>query len=179
MKNLKRLFESAFGTALERVIPLEENLVPIDGSTAGSLLWGSPAAAPKQYLIQSDIDPFMTSCEPGYFLVGFWGHGINSSAFYYSRVNAWSRVLFRLPYGGVYTDNDTMAQHIVQFLTHYFDFERELSKTVKDFIAIESMHKAYYRIEMPDSKLYESKKSLLASADFEMEFGLFLAGYEF
>jgi len=36
----------------------------------------------------------MVSCAQGYFLVDFWGHGISSSAFYFSRVDAWSRILF-------------------------------------------------------------------------------------
>ncbi len=178
MNNLGKMFKEAFGIPMDQVIPPEEDLVPIDGF-ASSLLFGSPIAAQKQFLNQSDIEPFITLCTQGYFLVGFWGHGINSSAFYYSRANAWSRIFFRLPYGGVYTDNNAMAKLFVRFLTQYFDYEKRLRESVKDFIAIESMHKGYYRIEMPDSNVFELRKSLLAAPDFELEFGLFLAGYEF
>jgi len=131
MKNLKKLFKASFGIPLDQVIPLEDNLVPIDGSALSSLMFGSPVAAPKQFLIQSDIDPFIRSCAQGYFLVGFGGHGINSSAFYYSRVNAWSRIFFRLPYGGVYTDNNVMAKLIIQFLTSFFGYEKQLSVTCR------------------------------------------------
>jgi len=144
MNNLEKMFKASFGIAIDQIILLEEDLVPIDGSVASSLLFGSPIAAQRQFLIQSDIDAFITSCAQDYALVGFWGHGINSPAFYYSRVDSWSRILFRLPFGGVYTDNDVMATLIVQFLTSYFAYEKKLRQMVKNFIAIESMHKGYY-----------------------------------
>ncbi len=177
MNNLEIMFKESFGIPIDQIIPLEEHLVPIDGSALSSLMFGSPVAVQKQFLIQSDIDAFISSCAQTYFLVGFGGHGINSSAFYYSHVNPWSRVFFRLPYGGVYTDNDVMARFIIQFLTSYFAYEKQLREIVKNFVAIESMHKGYYRIEMPDGNLFELKESLLAAPDFELKFALFLAGY--
>jgi hypothetical protein len=177
LDNLKMMFRESFGTPIDQIIPLKDDLVPIDGPVLSSLMFGSPVAAQEQFLIQSDIDPFMTSCPQDYFLIGFGGHGINSSAFYYSRVDSWSRILFRLPYGGVYTDNDAMAKLIVQFLTSYFGYEQKLREAVKNFVAIESMHKGYYKIEMPDGNIFELNKSLLAAPDFELKFALFLAGY--
>ena len=82
MNNLRMMFKESFGIPIDQIIPLEEHLVPIDGSAASSLMFGSSVADQKQFLIQSDIDTFITSCPQGYFLVGVWGHGINSSAFY-------------------------------------------------------------------------------------------------
>ena len=48
---------------------------------------------------------------------------------------------------------------------------------VKSFVAIESMHKGYYKIEIPDGNLFVLKESLLAAPDFELKFALFLAGH--
>ena len=57
-----------------------------------SLLVGSEQASKNPMLIQGDISEFLKSAPEGYFLSGYWGHGVNSYAFYYSRVDSWSRV---------------------------------------------------------------------------------------
>lgn len=178
MNNLEKMFKESFGISIDQVIPLEENLVPIGESLVGLPLFESPVAAKKQFLIQSDIDPFITSCPQGYFLVGFWGHGINSYAFYYSRVNSWSRIFFRLSYGGVYTDNKVMAKFIIKFLKSYFRFEKNVKETGGNFIAIESMRKGYYKIDLPNKNvMFELNKSLLGEPKFEEEFGDFVRGF--
>ena len=176
LKNLETMFNNAFGKPISQVIPLKEGLVPIEGSVESSLMFGSPVAAKEQFLLQSDIDRFLTSCPEGYFLVGFWGHGINSCAFYYSRVDAWSRVFFRLPFGGVYTDNNAMADHILKFLTGFIYYEIKLKEAGVSFIATESMHRGYYKIAMPGNNIFELKESLLASPNFDEKFGEFLNG---
>lgn len=89
-----------------------------------SLLVGSKGAIKRQYLIQGDIGEFLRHAPEGYFLVGFWGHGFNSHAFYYLRVDSKSKIFFRLPYGGVYMDNKNEAEHISKFLPEFFDLRR-------------------------------------------------------
>jgi hypothetical protein len=178
MNNMEIMFKESFGIPIGQIIPLENNLVPIDGSAVTSLMFGSPVAAEKQFLIQSDIDQFITSCPQGYFLVGFWGHGISSHAFYYSRVDSWSRIFFRLSYGGVYTNKKIMAKFIKKFLKNYFSFEKKVKETGGNFIAIESMRKGYYKIDLPDKNvMFEVNESLLAEPTFEEEFGDFVRGF--
>ena len=91
----------------------------------------------------------------GYFLVGFWGYGANSYAFYYSIVDSWKRVWFRLPYGGVYSDNKKRANDIIKFFPKYFDFQEKLSGKVKKLIAMESMGVGYYKVELLDGGTLE------------------------
>ncbi len=42
MKKLKSAFKDAFGVPINQIIPLEKNLVPIDGQSDGAYLFGSP-----------------------------------------------------------------------------------------------------------------------------------------
>jgi len=88
MKNLEAIFKKSFGLAINQVIPLEKDMIAIDGSPENALLFGSHIAAKEPFLVQGVINSFLKSCPEGYFLVGFWGHGMNSHAFYYSSVSA-------------------------------------------------------------------------------------------
>jgi hypothetical protein len=166
MKNLEIAFKRKFGIPLPQYLLPRENLVPI-GDPEESLLFGSPSAVQKPYLIQGDIKSFIDTAPEGYFLIGFWGHGVNSYAFYYSRVDNWSRILFRLPYGGVYMDNDKMAQKIRAFLTCYIEFEKSNSGRLSLFIAIDSMSEGYYKAVTKDGKSMELKESLFCNPEFE------------
>ena len=74
MKNLETMFQKSFGVPISQVIPLNENIIEIEGPRGNSLMFGSPIAAEKQFLTQSEIDRFIESCLEGYLLVGFWGH---------------------------------------------------------------------------------------------------------
>ena len=87
MKRLKEEFEQSFGIPLSTLNLPDIELLPLDGEPDESLLFGSEIASENPYLIQSWLDDFIEHCPNGYFLVGFWGHGMNSHAFYYSRVD--------------------------------------------------------------------------------------------
>ena len=174
MKKLKELCKNSFGIELEQLIPLQEDLIPFGKNAEDAKLFGSRVAAKNPYLLQGNINRFIKSCPEGYFLVGFWGHGINSYAFYFSQVDLWKTVLFRLPYGGVYMDNKTMAKCICDFLPNYFEFEKRLHGKVKYLIAIESMDFGYYKITLSDNKIIELEKSLLYEPRFEEKIGKLL-----
>jgi hypothetical protein len=142
MKKLRSLFRKEIGIPIPQEILLDELLVPLDGKNeADSLLWGTKIALGDNYLIQGHIGDFIKSCPEGYYLIGFWGHGANSYAFYYSRVDNWKKILFRLPYGGVYMDNKLMAKQVREFLENYIEFEQSLVPTTISFIAIDSTEK--------------------------------------
>ena len=191
MKKLKSTFQECFCFSIpqimllgEKLFPLDgkrvkdhhgknqkENLVPSDSKSEEALLFGSRTALQGPYLLQGNIGRFIESCPEGYFLIGFWGHGVNSYAFYYSRVDSWSKVFFRLPYGDVYMDNKKMARYIREFLTHYCDFEQELIGKVEKLIAIESMGDGYYEVVMPGGKTFELDESLFGKPNFKEKFG--------
>lgn len=171
MDKLKATFQKCFGIPIPKIMLPEENLSPLDGKPEDALLYGSGIAIQKPLLVQCDIRQFIESCPKGYFLIGFWGHGVNSYAFYYSRVDSWSKLFFRLPYGGVYMDNEEMARCIREFLNHYFDFEQEIMEKVRTIVAIESMGVGYYKIVMPGCKTFESEESLFEDPNFKEKFG--------
>jgi hypothetical protein len=170
MQDLKAMFQQCFGIPLlPSMLPDNELLPLLQGE--GGLLYGSRQASQEQYVLQGHIAGFIESAPEGYFLIGFYGHGINSYAFYYSRVDAWSKVLFRLPYGGAYMDNDKMAASVVQFLTRYFEFEQGLRGMAEHLVAIESMGEGEYRITLKNQRLVEFRESLFDNPDFYEKMG--------
>ncbi|TRZ48889.1 hypothetical protein D4S03_09075 [bacterium] len=171
MKFLKETFQRAIGMPLPKIPMDEGELIPLDDKSDKCLLYGSKVAAENPFLIQGSIGEFIKESPDGYFLIGFWGHGINSYAFYYSRVDSWSRVFLRLGYGGVYMHNELEAKYIKDFLIRYFDFENKIQSHVKELIVIESMMEGLYRVILPNGKKHEIRKSLLRKPNFEDRFG--------
>jgi hypothetical protein len=169
MRRLRTFFWESFGIPLSQVVPLpSEELFCL---SENGLLYGSATTIKKTYLAQGDIHDFITSDALGYFLIGFWGHGINSYAIYYSRIDEWSHIFFRLPYGGVYMDEAESARQVREFLSNYFPFEQELKLKAKSLTAIDSMGHGDYSITLLDGRLVNVKESLYRYADFKGKFG--------
>ena len=164
MKRLEAFFWESFGISLWQVVPHpNEELFCL---RENGLIYASATARQKPFLVQSDIDEFINSNDNGYFLIGFWGHGINSYAFYYSRIDDWSHVFFRLAYGGMYMDNVEAGRQVRGYLSNYFAFEPELKHQTKSIIAIESMGYGNYMFTLLDGRLVSLKESLAANGDF-------------
>ena len=174
MRRLRTFFLESFGISLRQVVDLpQEELFCL---SENGLLYGSAIAFKKNYLVQGDIHDFITSDAKGYFLMGFWGHGINSYAFYYSRIDDWSHIFFRLAYGGVYMDDAERATKVREFLSKYFAFESELKHKTKSIVAIESMGYGNYIFTLPDGRLVSLKESLYWNADFKGKFNYLIQG---
>src|SRR5204862_2515002 len=109
----------------------------------------------------------------GYFLIGFWGHGVNTYAFYYVRDDGKSRIYLRLAYGGVYMDNDERARRIAAFLPAFFDFERREISAGSALVAVDSMGWGDYRVTTREGLLVNYPRSLFLHADLEamIDFG--------
>jgi hypothetical protein len=171
MKKLMSLFQEAIGIPLPEEILNNTNLVPLDGKKEeDSLLWGTESALNNMYLVQGRINSFLTSCPGGYYLVGVWGHGVNSYGFYYSIVDNRRKILFRLPYGGVYMDNKKMAKQIREFLENYIKFEWSIAPTIKSLIAIDSMEEGYYKFILKNGKAIELRESFFNNPNFKDRF---------
>lgn len=166
MKTLKHFMKKDFALDLDQLLPRDTELVSLTkNSIDDTYLVGSPAAQDGAFLVQADIVAFLRECPPGYFLFGHWGHGVNSYALYYSRVDEWSRVLFRLPYGGVYMDNDDAARRIRRFLLSFFDFERSVRTEAAELIAVHSMGESFFRMAMKTGRAAEVRSPLFPDAD--------------
>lgn len=174
MRRLRTFFRESFGISLSRVVDLpQEELFCL---SKNGLLYGSATAIKKTYLVQGNINDFVTSDAKGYFLMGFWGHGINSYAFYYNRIDDWSHIFFRLAYGGGYMDNAETARDVLEFLSNYFTFEPELKLKAKSLTAIDSMGSGYYSITLLDGSLVSLEESMYGRADFSGKFNDLIQG---
>ena len=161
METLRKFVEDFIGIPLSLVIPKDIQLYPLDQEDSEkAYLFGSKEAKKHLYLIQADIDPFLESCPEGYFLFGHWGYGVNSYALYYSFVDSWRKVLFRLGIGGCYMNNDKQAEYIRNFLRRYFDFEQGIRDKTEELIAIDSMGYGFYQVIFQDGSIYHLEKSL-------------------
>jgi hypothetical protein len=132
--NLRELKETYQGMC-KHEFPLDLSdhaMVSLHLLGGGGKLFVSPEVieSSKYYFIQGDIDEFLDSAPDGYKVTGWWGHGVNSYAFYYMRITEHEKIFFRLPYGGIYMDNDKAAEKISDFLEEYAKF-RELASSLE------------------------------------------------
>ena len=178
MKKLNELFQDAYGSNIEELIHLPDNLVPYpaeQGENAFNFL--TPISLNDRkvpYIVQGDIRTFLEEAPEGYFHIGYWGHGVNSYAFYYVRVDSKSKIFFRLGYGGFYSNADEDGKRGKQFLENFLDFEKRISKDIDHFIAIESMRRGIYIFTMNDGQEYEYQQSLFREPNFLERFKEFL-----
>lgn len=105
-----------------------------------------------------------------YFLMGFWGYGTNSYAFYYLRANPKSKIYFRLPYGGAYTDNERAKVLIKNYLNRFFTLEKKLSNIIDHIIIIDSIGESNFEIIFKDGKKFNYRKSFYLSDRNYQEF---------
>ena len=168
MQELKKAFKKAFNIPFSALPLPEYKLFPIGED---ELLFGSEEAVRTPILRVGDNDRFMIKCSPGFFMVGFWGHGVNSYAFYYSRIDQLSKIYFRLAYGGVYTNNEKAAKEIAKFLPTFFKFEAEIKGLGYHLVAVDAMWEGWYQVTTPEGKRKEYNKSLLEHPKFSEVLG--------
>lgn len=121
-------------------------------------LIGSKEALEELFVAEGHIHHLMRDMD-NYFLMGYWGHGMNSYAFYYVRVDSERKIFFRLPFGGAYTDNDKSSRTINSFFTKYLDFEKKINGKVKKLTAVRSMgHRSHYVMEKENGDIIELDK---------------------
>ena len=161
-----QVFESEIGMpfpgALIPCIPLQ----PLAEFPNDELILGSPSAVNRAYLDQGSIEDFLETAPEGYVLMGFWGHGVNSYAFYYCVADSWRRLFFRLPYGGAYMDNTELALWIRGFLSNYVEFEDTIRHSVRSLTAVDSMGYGRYKVVGQNGRIIECRESLLKRPDF-------------
>jgi hypothetical protein len=174
--DLRRQFEAAFGIRLG-VVPMPGNLIQI---FPGRQLWGSAISKQEPLLTQSDIEAFLNGSRAGYFLIGFWGHGVNSHAFYYVHDDGRNHVFLRLSYGGVYTDNDEQARRIATFLPAFVDFERRHREAGSVLRVVDSMGSGDYQVISAEGRRRRFRRSLFlrSDSDQELDFDAYLQDAE-
>jgi len=137
---------------------MPHGLIPTDLKIQwmGQLLFGSGVALEdRPYRVQPDVDDFLLEAIEGHFAIGFWGHGIQSHAFYIQRVEPWCRVYLRIPYGGIYSDCQEQAIKLHQVLLWLPEFLREARSQCRHLKLVDSMGDGQLRVESDDGEIYE------------------------
>lgn len=106
----------------------------------------------------------------GYYLMGSWGHSVNSYPLHSLRIDVWSKVYFRLLYGRFYPGNPRMALLVRQFLPRNFEFEQRVKGRVIMLESVEAMLPSRHRIVRPDGEVIERAQSFLGNPDFAGQF---------
>jgi hypothetical protein len=126
---------------------------------------------PHEILIASDGSPPVLMqaqlgggyrTPPGYFMAGFWSHGVNSDSVYLARTTERSRLYLRLAYGaGVYcTDPEAERKQALASLERYSQLAESLP--VKHATLIDSLGEAYYEIVRLDGSVVSSPRNLFS-----------------
>lgn len=100
----------------------------------------------------------------GHHTVGFWGHGVNSYAFYAIFQNSNESVYLRLHRGGAYTGPVKMASDIASYILALTQLLRTTRTANGQLLVIESMGTGLYRYQI-DGTQSEIAESLLGRRD--------------
>jgi hypothetical protein len=111
--------------------------------------------AMRTLLMQAQVGS-VRSMPIGWFMAGFWGHGVNSYAVYYGRCTETYRVYLRLPYGeGVYESSplETRKRAYARIAR-----TQRLVETldVEHVELVSAMGEGYYRIACRDGRVLTS-----------------------
>lgn len=136
-----------------------------------ALLLASEAALRKPVLVALALMSSFFSGQEGYYFVGFHDRGVNNLGFFYSRIDSWSRVYFRLNYGGICRDSQKMRGCIREFLPSYFGFQKRLAGTGHFLLAMECPVYGPYTVISPWGQSFSVDESLKCDPDFEGRFG--------
>ncbi len=164
MLRLREEFEKRFGLPMDILALPEKPLQPFSGSLEDALLFGSASALASPILIQGQLPSFPKFCPEGYCLIGFWGHGSNSYSFYYSLVDAWRRVYFRLHTGGLYSDERQCARKAADFLRRYHELEKAVIGKAALLVVVDSIGEGYCKLLLRDGRQWRVETALSRQA---------------
>ena len=105
-------------------------------------------------VVQADIGDALKQ-PPGWFMAGFWGHGVNSYSVYYGRATERSRVFLRLPYGAGVYENDKEGARALALATMKKYIALAETLPCKHVTLVDSEGYAHWRIERLDGTVAE------------------------
>jgi hypothetical protein len=103
--------------------------------------------------------------QPGYFMAGFWGHGVNSYSVYLAATTERSRLFLRLPYGaGAYSAAGERARALEQLERYWWLCE---TLPVVHVTLLDALGTAYYELVRPDGRVITSPEGLYSLDDID------------
>jgi tetratricopeptide (TPR) repeat protein len=133
----KKGFSENFGIEFPPACEPDQEREPIDPESDGSL-FVSGAVRKAKALVPVFPDTF-AEAPIGTWMVGYWGHGVNSNAFYYARADSWRQIFFRLFWGGAYGNPEKDATCVRETLESYLRFEEKVKGRVRQLVVVDSM----------------------------------------
>lgn len=118
-----------------------------------------------EYIVRGNIERFFEKNWNKYFLMGFWGYGLNNHAFYYLRSDSKRKIYFKLPYGGVSGDINKQKKRINKFLVRFFEIDKELNDDLEYLKISQSMFDTFFKLKLKDKKELKSNNAFYYSED--------------
>ena len=171
IRGLHEYFELLVGQPLPLPVPREASPVDAverDGVTMARLV-ASPSAADNLLLVEGSAQTLREAAE-GYFLAGFWGHGVNSYSFYWCQVDRRWRVYLRLPFGGAYSDAQAQGRRLMATMTRLRELlERAERGAARRVLLFDSIDWVECEIELFDGRVISCKGDLASWHDLAAE----------
>ena len=104
------------------------------------------AAGAELYLAARDIERFRSSAPTGYRMLGFWGHGANSHAFYFVAREPSETIYLRLQTGGAYCDPAACMADIADYLPALQSVRQAVRRRDGSALIVEAMGHAHYEV---------------------------------
>lgn len=139
--------------------------VPLCDTLGNGMLLASASSVDRLYLQQGFIKTFFANAPVGYRCIGFWGHGINTHAFYWCARDEDRSVFLRLAIGGAYMDNAAQARGIRAFLPAFLDFADTVRQRGGQLTVVDSMGTERYVVTYPGVQPREVQLSMVCRPD--------------
>lgn len=138
------------------------SIVRLKGGVPYETIIGSDATRPT--LVQTQLGDSLEK-KPGYFMAGFWGHGVNSYSVYLARTTERSRLFLRLPYGaGAYAGKGERERALERLERFYWLAE---TLPVAHVTLLDSMGTAHYELVRHDGRVVISPENLSSLDDID------------
>lgn len=160
---VRREIRSVFGQDLQLpTLPDDLDRIVVAGDRQPGL-WGSAAArhvaterGSGLYLVEGDCSEFLAEAPEGYVVIGLWGYGLFSHAFYYCWSDPGAKLFLRLPYGGGHGVEEA-GERVVAFFESFTPFLHTIRPLIESIELVISMGSLRLRIVSKSGETVEDR----------------------
>ena len=160
-----RYFELVMAAAPPFEVPAPyhvHSVVRLKGGVPHETIIGSDSTRPT--LVQTRLGDSLEK-KPGYFMAGFWGHGVNSYSVYLARTTERSRLFLRLPYGAGAHAGNRERERALDRLERFYRLAETLP--LAHVTLIDSRGAARYELVRHDGRVLVSPEGLSSLDDID------------
>ncbi len=130
-------------------------------------LRGDLAGMEMPALMTEDFDRRLDRLPVGYCVIGFWGHGVNSHAFYFFDVREDRRITIRLPYAGAYVDFEAARQRLAETMEGLRSVVPEALEACELVEIVMNMGTGFVRLSRSDGSVERADWTFSKAASLE------------